>query len=546
MTRSRSLGHRAPLLWLALPFAAGLVAAKLSPAPWPVGPVLGVGLIAALVAWRAQSPRLWALAMVTSLVAGGAIYYDLRRLRLVDYESLPAREAQLTLHLERVFGSDEDPSRFSGIGRVVDAPSHLADLHGQRVQVSLRAYPPLTAPPRGAVVSVTGLLTPLPRRPPADGGFEAYLINQGINFRLTSAGLDAIVAPPGRKARLLNHGLAWCRVQLGRGLEHRPELVATLRAMLLGQRQDLSSDQRLLFLRSGTMHLFAISGLHIGAIALCLHGLLQVLRVPLRAGFVLGAALLWGYVELVGAPPSAVRAFLMVVCVRAAFVWQRPGNALAGLALSAVLVLLWRPMDLFSAGFQMSYGIVSALLLMGLPLGEAMQRRWPPWPNLPRVTWRPWQHYFATVHTLAQSAVGLATAATLVSALTSPTFFNWFTPGAFAVNLAFLPLASLVVFAGFMAMLGAAVGFVGWTMLMVSAGGVIVGLMQAVLHLLAPVPGLAWAVEPRTAWWGGASLTGLLVVMAVGYAHGWSARRGGFWPPVAWVVLMLVTGLKFV
>jgi competence protein ComEC len=546
MTRSRSLGHRAPLLWLALPFAAGLILAKLSPAPWPAALTLTVGLVTALVAWRAPSRGVSAAALVIALVAGGAVYFDLRRARVADYDHLPSREARLTLRLERAFGGIEDPRRFSGIARVVDAPAHLEDLRGQRVQVSLRTFPPQQAPERGATVIVTGLLTPLPRRPPADGGFEAYLIDQGINFRYTRAGLDEVVAPPGPKARAFNHALAWCRARLGQGLDHRPELVATLRAMLLGQRQELSADQRLLFLRSGTMHLFAISGLHIGAIALALHGLLQALRMPRRIGFILGAALLWGYVELVGAPPSAVRAFLMVTCVQAAFVWRRPGNALAGLALSAVLVLAWRPMDLFSAGFQMSYGIVSALLLFGLPLGEAWQRRWPPWPHLPRATWRRWHRAWAGLHTKTQSAVGLAASATLVSAVTSPLFFNWFTPGAFVINLIFIPLAVAVVWAGFLALLAALVGFTGWTLLMVHAGGLIVATMQASLELIAPVPGLAWAVEPRGAWWGGLALLGLLGLMGAGYARDWSGRYGGYWPPVIWVALMLVTGLRFV
>jgi cation:H+ antiporter len=55
MTRSRSLGHRAPLLWLALPFATGLIAAKLSPAPWPVGYALAASMLAAMVAFTAYA-----------------------------------------------------------------------------------------------------------------------------------------------------------------------------------------------------------------------------------------------------------------------------------------------------------------------------------------------------------------------------------------------------------------------------------------------------------------------------------------------------------
>ena len=51
------------------------------------------------------------------------------------------------------------------------------------------------------------------------------------------------------------------------GLEDRPETAAVYRAMMLGQKHDLSDEQRGLFMHSGTMHLFAINGLHIGVVA---------------------------------------------------------------------------------------------------------------------------------------------------------------------------------------------------------------------------------------------------------------------------------------
>ncbi len=55
-------------------------------------------------------------------------------------------------------------------------------------------------------------------------------------------------------------------------------------------------------------------------------------------------------------------------------VLRLPGNSLAALAVSALVVLLLEPLQLFSASFQMSYGIVAALLAFGLPLAEAWSR----------------------------------------------------------------------------------------------------------------------------------------------------------------------------
>ena len=82
-------------------------------------------------------------------------------------------------------------------------------------------------------------------------------------------------------------------------------------------------------MHSGTMHLFAISGLHIGVIAVGLQAVLALLRLPRWVQFVLGVAALWLFVDITGASPSAVRAFVMVIFLQAAFLLRRPGNPLA-------------------------------------------------------------------------------------------------------------------------------------------------------------------------------------------------------------------------
>ena len=534
--RLRSLGHRAPLLWIALPFALGIASARACPTGLSVGVGLVVALAASIVAaardWRTP---IWAGLITVALGAAGAVAYELRRDQLIAYTGLPAREATL------------QTDRFGGLGRIVGAPPHLRDLVGQRLQVSVHAYPPFsTAPARGATIVATGVLEPLPRRAGDADTFDAYLVDLGLNFRFARASLETVVDPPGLIDRCLAATLAWCRTCLGTGLDHRPDLQAALRAMLLGERHELSDTQETLFLRSGTMHLFAISGLHIGALALALHTLGLLARQPRPLILAGSTTVLAIYVGVVGAPPSAVRAFLMVTCVQAAFVWRRPGNALAGLVASAVLVLMLDPMQLFGAGFQMSYGIVAALLLLGLPLGDTWQQRWPAWPHLPPATWHAGHRVSAAVWHGGLRALGLAVAATLVSSISASAFFGWFTPGALLLNLAFIPLATLVVFAGLAALGCGALGATPLLVLFVRAAALIIASMQAVLVRYAGVPGMAWAVQPRWPSWSGWALVGLMGLLLHGYATKWEAKRGGFWPPVIWTVAMLVTGLKFV
>ena len=96
--------------------------------------------------------------------------------------------------------------------------------------------------------------------------------------------------------------------------------------MMLGRKQDLAAIQRGLFLLSGTMHLFAINGLHIGVVALSLHALLALARCPRPLASTLVLAVLWLDVDTTGESPSAVRAFLMVAVLEAAFILRRPGQ----------------------------------------------------------------------------------------------------------------------------------------------------------------------------------------------------------------------------
>ena len=258
---------------------------------------------------------------------------------------------------------------------------------------------------------------------------------------------------------------------LGIGLEDQPALAAILRAMMLGQVQELSGDQKGLFMRSGTMHLFAISGLHVSVIALCLQTLLNFLRVPRLPAALVGLTALWLYVDITGASPSAERAFLMCALVIAAFTLRRPGNVLSALAASALFILLVDPMQLFSASFQMSYGIVAVLLLLGVPLAEAMLARWPLFTDLPEGSWR-WHHRWrARVWRWFLGLLGIGLATMLASMLTSVQYFRLFTPGALPANLILIPAASVVIGAGFASLLCGLPGFAAGSVLFNHAGG---------------------------------------------------------------------------
>jgi len=545
----RSLSHRAPLLGLVVAWAAGSLVVHVGWVAWPAA-VFAIVAVAGLgVAWAGRAfgrgVVWWATGLFVALAAVGALRTgeERRRLEAWDALALPPREARLTLRIERVFATPAEEPRAGGLAEVVDAEAHLRDLVGQRVQFSVE-WPRASARAwRGAEFTALGLLRPVERRP-EEASFDRFLADAGVNFSFGRARLRGEPKAAGAWGRFCAAAGDRLEAILRTGLAGQERLADLHVAMMLGRQQELSEAQQELFVRSGTMHLFAISGLHIAGIAVALNTLLAVARLPAGARFAAGTVLLWVFVEVTGGTPSAVRAFWMVTCLLGARLWRVPGNSVAALAVSALGVLVVAPHQLFSASFQMSYGIVAALLLYGVPLQEKWLERWTPWAHLPRAD-RGWvRELVEAVGRGLIGAVALGLAATLVSTPATLGFFQLMTPGGFFVNLLLIPLSTLVLFAGVAAIVVGGVGLAPLASLFNHAAALILAGMESAVTLATQVPGAAWPA--RFAWPGLATATGagLLILLAVGYVRGWRRREGGFWVPYVVLGLVLVLGVR--
>jgi competence protein ComEC len=542
---NRSLGHRAPLLWLVLPFAAGLIWAKCAPAPGVMAGLAAAAAAGAIALWSAGRRRLlWAISLAFALGLAGAASYTLHRARLPAWTSLPPREARLHLRIERAF-APSFAGRASGLAVVTAAAPHLRDLIGQQVYFSLRLATGEAAPLRSEELAAIGVLRLLPENPPANT-FEGYLANAGMNFVFDRGRIVSVVSPATAYRKFCARAADRFGALLGLGVEaKRPGLTDVFRAMMLGRKHDLSDEQNALFMRSGTMHLFAISGLHIGVIALGLQALLSLMRLPRRWRFGLSLPVLWLYVDVTGASPSATRAFCMIALLQAAFMLRKPVNPLAALTASALIVLVLDPMQLFSASFQMSYGIVAALLLLGLPLAETWLQRWPAFRDLPASAWRWWHHGTDWVWRGLLGALGIGLASILVSLLSGVQFFNLFTPGALPANLILIPVAMLVILAGMVSLLCGLAGFTAGSVLCNHAAVLILRGIDAGIRALVAWPGIYQAASFKAAWIGPAALVLLPACLLFGYAGGWGRARGGWWPPFVFTALVLIFGVNF-
>lgn len=544
MSDRRILAQRAPLLWILLPWVTGLALGHMGMAGISHVACLAVAWVTLLWALGVEHRVGWALLLGSGVVALGAVRYDLARQRLPEWEGRPAREARLVIEVTRRFAAGDDPRKVSGLGVVTSTDPHLRSLVGQRIYFSARLPRNEARPVRSAAVEVRGQLEVLPRNP-APATFEGFLAGAGVNFKLGRARIVRTQQPATMYWR-------WCdRMQtrmsdaLGWGVEAHPEWVGILRAMVLGQQSELSEAQSDGFAQSGTLHLFSISGLHVTVIALALGGLLSLCRFPLAASVVLVLGLLWLYVDITGRVPSAVRAFFMIFLFKVAKVIRAPSNPVSALVVSALVVLVVEPMQLFSASFQMSYGIVAALLLLGLPLANVWEEKSRLFRSLPVVSWKPVHHLldYTRRSLLSAGAIGVATLP--VSAVAGVLYFGLFTPGALLANLVVIPAASLALLGGFGSVVATFIGEPMLALLFNRSAVLMLGLIEQVTVWFVTLPGVFLRVQFRAPWLGFLTLTLLIGLLLAGFQCGWSSRIGGFWMPFVVTLVALIFLVTF-
>jgi len=251
------------------------------------------------------------------------------------------------------------------------------------------------------------------------------------------------------------------------------------------------------------------------------------------------------FVDITGGSPSAVRAWFMATFLQAAFVLRRPGNVLAALVASAAASILVSPLQVFSASFVMSYAIVLALLLLGLPLAGHWQRTWSPWREVPEVVWTPGQRLVRAIWSSGSGALAIGLATTLVSVITGIHYFQLITPGALIANLALLPAASGVTVAGFASLLFGLCHLDWATILANHAAALLLMLIERGLQAGVEVPGMFLPARYTAPWIGQAALMLLVATILHGYARGWRGEAGGWWPPFAVVAATLVAGVHY-
>ncbi|WP_347160158.1 ComEC/Rec2 family competence protein [Pontibacter chitinilyticus] len=296
---------------------------------------------------------------------------------------------------------------------------------------------------------------------PEQFDYRSYLANKGIYYRhyLKPHQYQKIAFDPSwsllyRSMQLRRHLDALLRQQIRTRREY-----GISSALLLGVKDDLDNSIRQAYANTGTMHVLAVSGLHVGLIYIVLMLLLSRFNRSSRQR-VLGALLvlgvLWLYAFVTGLSPSVLRAVVMFSLVTVGLALQRRTSIYNTIAFAAWVLLLLNPYYLLDVGFQLSFLAVLGIVYLQPKLYSLLElNAW-----LPEKLWA-----LFTVSVAAQVA-------TLPLGLY---YFHQFPVYFWLANMVVVPLAMLVLYSG---MLAVAVSWVPWL------GSLLFGVHQVLVYIM--------------------------------------------------------------
>ena len=539
------LNLRAPLLWLLAPVIWGYIIGHFMPELHPA--TMGApGLLIALATLPfAASNRLFARRVWPTLflIAGTllAASYYLQRLEPppTEWNELPPREAELTLRVERLFQQSDRYGRVTGLARVQEAAPHLRDLAGHRIYFQLSPGRDELSAVRSSIILSRGTLRYLDPSQ-IESGFERFLVNSGAYFELKRGIILQTLHGGSWFQRFCSRQSAVFEQILKSGNAEDAALGNIYVAMLLGKKSVLESEQKSAFTASGTMHIFAISGLHVGVMAITLFYFFLLLRMPRKPSTLVSLAVLFLYVQITGASPSATRAFLMVVFLLGSKVFLRQSSPFASLILSALVVLLWDPLQLWSAGFQLSYAVVASILLYGLPLMEKLEGWRVISGELPARN--RWESAGRELKRKLVQLFSISFSATLVSSPLVIHYFQVFTPGAVILNMALMPLASLAIISGFISLLFGLLQLVRVSVFFNHGAWVLIWVMENLITGFLKIPGLFWKTSFRWESLGIVAVLALLVALLAARSRRLVNSRIAYWIAPLILIIFIVFG----
>ena len=340
---------------------------------------------------------------------------------------------------------------------------------------------------------------PASPRNPGAMDYRRWLDRHGIytQFRLD----------PSEPGTVESHGhgnpiLAWAdsarrRVEkiLAIDLAGAPEELGAIRGICIGVTDHTPEGFTDDFRFTGTMHLFSVSGLHVGMLAVLIWFVLKVVRIPRVWAVALTIPALFFYVAVTGLKSGSIRSASMASILMIGLQLFRRAPLINTLFASAFLQLAVDTNALFSAGWEFSYAVVFAILVLAGPMQSRLQAFHVRDPFLPpRLVTRRERFGFGAWKECS-ALLSVSAAAWIGSFLPTIAYFHLISFSAIGANLLAVPLAFGVLALGVLALLGGT--FSPWVAgAFNNANWIVTKCLLLVVQTSALIPAGHWFVGP--------------------------------------------------
>src|SRR6266478_1229830 len=211
-------------------------------------------------------------------------------------------------------------------------------------------------PEFGDELKLFGIAEPIaPPRNPGEFDLRSYLARQDVRRTLfVRYPEDGVLLKRGAGNPILRaaqKSRAWMQTAICRGLDDSPKVQNFLSGIVLGLRHQTTEDIEEPFQQTGTLHLFAVAGLHVGIVARLLWILAMVARLSRKWATAVIVPCLLFYAAVTGLHVSSVRAAVMCSILLTGFFAERKVFSLNSLAAAAFFLLSWNTNEAFTTGF---------------------------------------------------------------------------------------------------------------------------------------------------------------------------------------------------
>lgn len=290
----------------------------------------------------------------------------------------------------------------------------------------------------------------------------------------------------------------WISSQLVQDLEEDPQTVAVLRAMALGVSAEADDEIEDAFRNSGTLHVFAVSGLHVALLGAIVLALLRQLGTPRSMSLWIVISIVFAYAFVTGWRPSAARAAFMVAIYMSATLMDRESSLQNSLGAAALLLLATDSHQLFMPGFQLSFGVLWLSTIGSAPLLKRLLpfTRLDPFLPPQLANWR--QRGWSKCRLWLATTLSVSFAAWIGSLPFILGHFQSITPVAVIANCVLVPLSSLCLGATCLSLCAAALHLTGVQIIFNNVNWALAKAMIASAMWFAGLPGANFHFQPTT------------------------------------------------